>query len=215
MKELLSSPHCGKVTAVTRKSVSESDFNEKPSEKFNNKVVDFSKLDSGDFAGFDVGFNAMGSTIKKAGSEEAFYTIDYVWPTSIAEMALKKGTKFFSTVSSMGADATSSFFYMKTKGQTDEKFKNLGFEKCSVFRPGLLLTERSESRPGEYIFQSIVGNLNWLIPKKWNGVEVEAVARAMKLDFEKFWIAENSKDAGYRIFENDEIIDMAYEKSKL
>lgn len=116
----------------------------------------------------------------------------------------------------MGADASSSFFYMKTKGEIDEKVKSFKFERSSVFRPGLLLTERSESRPSEYAFQSVMGVLNFMFVgplAKYQAIKVETVARSMRLDFEEYFLKDQK---GHKIYDNDEIYEKAYkDNSKL
>jgi nucleoside-diphosphate-sugar epimerase len=94
VKELLASNSCGKVTAMGRKTLTESDFGEKKNDKFDAKLLNYDDLDEKSFVGYDVGFNTIGSTIKQAGSEEAFYKIDYTYPTTIAKMAQKNGTKY-------------------------------------------------------------------------------------------------------------------------
>lgn len=116
----------------------------------------------------------------------------------------------------MGAHSSSSFFYMKTKGEIDEKVKSFNFERSSVFRPGLLLTDRNESRPSEYALQSVMGIFNFMFVgplAKYQAIKVETIARSMRLDFEEYFL-KNQK--GHKIYDNDEIYDKAYqENSKL
>ena len=59
----------------------------------------------------------------------------------------------------MGADASSKNFYLKTKGQLDEAIKSLGFSSINIYRPGILMGDRPESRLleglGKIVFQVI------------------------------------------------------------
>lgn len=97
VKELLNSSICSKVTAFARNKLTEKDFGIEENKKFESKVLDFDNLKEEDFKGYDAGFNAIGSTIKKAGSEEKFYKIDFTYPMTIAEYAKKHGTLYVST----------------------------------------------------------------------------------------------------------------------
>lgn len=66
------------------------------------------------------------------------------------------GCKYFGLVSSESANPASWFLYPQVKGQLEEGIKGLGFERLTVFRPGLLLCDRKESRPFEWLAQRIV-----------------------------------------------------------
>jgi oxidoreductase len=121
-------------------------------------------------------------------------------------------------VSSGGANKDSSFFYMRTKGQIDEAFRQMNFEKCSIFRPGRLIANRDEWRPAEYVLQTVLGGINWAfvgpLRRYQFSITVEAVARGIRLDFEKYWESKDEKDAGYKIIDNAEILDMVYAEGK-
>jgi uncharacterized protein YbjT (DUF2867 family) len=92
-------------------------------------------------------FCALGTTIRKAGSREAFRRVDIDLPLRIADAALERGAKQYLLVSSVGADARSANFYLRVKGELEERLT--GFRAVHVFRPSFLIGERAESRPGE------------------------------------------------------------------
>ena len=121
----------------------------------------------------------LGTTMKKAGSKENFYKVDYLYPIQTAEAAFKNGTKRFSIVTSMGADATSVFYYNRVKGEVEEALKKIKFESLFIFRPSLLLGQRPETRLGEQIGERLAKLFKPIIPSKYKAIEAEKVAKAM------------------------------------
>lgn len=124
-------------------------------------------------------FCCLGTTMKKAGSKEAFYRVDYVYPHEIAKIALSNGAKRFSIITAMGASRKSLFYYNRVKGEIEDTLKKLGYETLLIFRPSLLVGHRSESRFGEKIGESLSKFFKPLIPAKYQAIEAEKVAKAM------------------------------------
>ena len=106
----------------------------------------------GDLPPADVAFCALGTTIKKAGSKEAFYQVDHDYILNFAVAAELAGVKRFLLVSALGADADSRIFYNRVKGETERDVAQVGFESLHIFRPSLLLGQRKESRLAERLF---------------------------------------------------------------
>jgi len=130
----------------------------------------------------DVLFCAMGTTIKKAGSQAAFRKIDYQFVVDFAEIAQKNGVKQFSVVSSVGAKTNTTNFYLRTKGEMEAAVSRLEFDAVHIFRPSLLLGNRGESRPGEKIgefFFKVFGFLFFGSLKRYRPVQGSAVAKEM------------------------------------
>tara|TARA_B100000900_G_scaffold302936_1_gene261497 strand:+ start:816 stop:1481 length:666 start_codon:yes stop_codon:yes gene_type:complete len=100
-------------------------------------------------------FICLGTTIKKAGSREAFRKVDVDYCFSIAQAAYEAGVPNLSIVTSIGADSQSNNFYLKCKGEIEEKISALNFRSFSIFRPGLLIGERTEKRLGETLGQIV------------------------------------------------------------
>ena len=111
-------------------------------------VVDFAALDAVELHA-DVGFCALGTTIGKAGSRDAFLQVDHDAVIAFAELCKRAGVQTFVLVSSLGADATSRVFYNKTKGLVEQALGHLGFPHFITVRPSILDGNRNESRPGE------------------------------------------------------------------
>lgn len=107
-------------------------------------------------------FSALGTTIKQAGSKERFYQIDHDLVIEFAKWTKSLGASKFLYVSSSGASSDSSIFYSQTKGKTEEDLKAIGFDFLGLFRPSLLLGNRSEFRLGEQIATIFMKPLVWL-----------------------------------------------------
>lgn len=124
-------------------------------------------------------FCCLGTTIAVAGSKENFRKVDFVFPTVIAITLREKGARQFLIVSALGASKRSSIFYNRVKGEVEEAISQSGYPILHIFRPSLLLGERSEKRKGEdaaKVFYKIFG---FLIPKKYKGIEASRVAKSM------------------------------------
>lgn len=128
----------------------------------------------------DVLFNAMGTTIKKAGSEKAMINVDVSIPNEVAKIAKSNGVKTMISVSAAGANAKSKIFYNKIKGQLEEHVRNLAFDHTCIIRPSLLTGDRQESRLGEKIMEPIMQFLAFIpFLKKYRPIEGKDVAKAM------------------------------------
>ena len=116
-------------------------------------------LINGELPQCDHFYLCLGTTIKTAGSRDAFRAVDFEYSLAVAKKAIQAGATGISLVSSMGADASSKNFYLKTKGQLEEAIKSLGFSSINIYRPGILMGDRSESRLleglGKIVFQVI------------------------------------------------------------
>jgi uncharacterized protein YbjT (DUF2867 family) len=79
----------------------------------------------------------------------------------------------------MGSDASSTVFYNRVKGEIENALTDLNFDRLGIFRPSLLLGERSETRIGERIGQIVMNFFQFLIPKNYKAIDVQKVATAM------------------------------------
>jgi uncharacterized protein YbjT (DUF2867 family) len=144
--------------------------------------VDFDHLSPVDFAGAQDIFCALGTTIRKAGSQDAFLRVDLEYPLTCAKQALAAGATQFVLVSSAGAKADAKNFYLHAKGELEDKLANLGYPSLHIFRPGLLLGHREEVRPGEKFATRIAPLLNltlWGPMRHYRAIAAEKVGRAM------------------------------------
>lgn len=118
--------------------------------KLKECVFDFDHPDPSLIEGQDF-FCALGTTLARAGSKEAQYKVDCQYPLALGKIAKQKGFSRYLLVSSIGADATSSNFYLRTKGELEKGLEALGFDTFVAARPSFLLGDRKEFRLGEKI----------------------------------------------------------------
>jgi uncharacterized protein YbjT (DUF2867 family) len=165
-----------------------------------DKITDWKNKITGDEL-----YSAMGTTIKKAGSKEAQYKIDVTYQYEFAKAAAENGVKSYFLVSSSGANTKSKLFYMKIKGELEEKVKLLSFNKIRIFRPSLLLGDRDEKRFGEKAAERLLKIVVPLFPflKNQRPIEGEKVARAMIVS------ANDDSKERIKIFEPLEIFQLA------
>ena len=142
----------------------------------------------------DIAFCCLGTTIKQAGSEEAFRAVDLDMVVEFAKRAREMGARHLIVISAIGADPKSSIFYNRVKGQMEESLKAQGWPQLTIVRPSLLLGERLEPRLAE----QLAGPLSRLIPGKYHGIEVCELARAM-------WRLALEEQDGVRVVESDEL----------
>ena len=95
------------------------------------------------------------------------------------KIASEKEVPNFMLVSSIGASSASSNFYLKIKGEVEDFFQSIPFQKRGIFQPSLLLGQRKENRFGERFAKAVVPIFNFLTPKKYRAIEARVVARAM------------------------------------
>lgn len=170
--KLLSSEKYTHVKVLVRKPL-ESDH-----AKLESIVFDFDHPDPLLAQADDV-FCCLGTTMKKAGSKDAFYRVDYTYPYEIAKMALANGAKRFSIITAMGADRTSLFYYNRVKGEIEESLKKMGYETLLIFRPSLLVGKRADARFGEVAGEWLMKVFQFIIPAKYRSIEADKVAEAM------------------------------------
>lgn len=170
--------------------------------KLTQHIIDFDKpetykelIEGDDF------FCTIGTTIKKAGSKDAFRKVDFKYPRQFATFAMQNKVKQFLIISSLGANKSSGNFYLKTKGEIEDFLKNCSFESVSVLQPSLLLGDRKEFRLGEKIGSFFMKAFSFLLLgnlKKYKPIESKTVAKAL------FTIAQR-KNKGFSKYESDVI----------
>jgi len=167
----------------------------------NVKVINFEDAESfkSAIAGSDALFCAVGTTRKKVkGDSAAYYKVDYDIPLNAARFCWETGCPVFVLVSSVGADSKSKNFYLRLKGEVENKLREMKIDSVSVFRPSMLLGKRKEFRLAEEVAKTISAPLSFLFPSKYKPVKAEEVARAM--------IAASKKALrGFNVYHNKEM----------
>ncbi len=140
LRLLLADESYQKITVLSRRGLPVT------SPKLQQRLIDFDHLADLDVPRVDDVFCCLGTTIKKAGSQEAFRKVDFAYVEALARVAARAGAKQFLLVSAIGANAKSRVFYSRVKGETEAAVQAVGFAGTHIFRPSMLLGERAESR---------------------------------------------------------------------
>ncbi len=159
-------------------------FARRKAESLPNKVehIDFNPESISIPNGIDDVFICLGTTMKNAGSKEAFLKVDYEMVVEIAKQAKISNVKRIVVVSSLGAEPESNNFYLQTKGKMEEAVKQFEFEYCGIVRPSLLLGNRKEFRFGEKIAIVLFKIFSFIFVgpiKNYKGIYAEDVAKSM------------------------------------
>lgn len=152
--------------------------------------------------GADAVFCCLGTTIKKAGSQEAFRKVDHDYVLNLAKATKAAGCEKFLVVSAIGSDPKSRIFYSRVKGEMESAIRGLAIPDTAVFQPSMLEGPREENRPGERI-GIVLGKITAPLMigglKKYRIIHVRDVAKAMVRESK----AENS---GFRILTYSEMM---------
>ncbi len=149
--------------------------------KLSTHVVDFAALPP--LPPADEAYLALGTTIKVAGSQAAFRSIDHDANLAVAKAALTAGVKKLGLVSAMGADPRSRVFYNRVKGELEDALTKMPFEGTVIARPSLLVGNREvlgqKKRSGEVLGFAIAKVLGFLIPANLKPIQASSVAQAL------------------------------------
>lgn len=149
-------------------------------------VIDFNTLGQAGQPGLpptDWALCCLGTTIKVAGSQEAFRAVDFDAVLAFARAAKVAGANRLGVVSALGADARSAVFYNRVKGEMEQALRALDLPQLVIARPSLLLGERSAlgqpPRLMETLAQAWMPAVGWLIPRSMRPISADAVAAAL------------------------------------
>ena len=130
--------------------------------------------------GCDAVFCSVGTTQSKVkGDMTAYRKVDYDIPVNAARFCAELGIPHFLLVSSVGANSKGGNFYIKLKGEVEDRVSSMAIPSISIFCPSMLLGNRNESRPAEAVGQVLMRALAFLIPSKYKPIQGRDVARAM------------------------------------
>lgn len=149
-------------------------------EKLKEVLLDNNKVS--DIFNSDAFICCLGTTIKKAGTKEAFKEIDLELPVYLANKLKNYGCNTVAVVSAMGANPKSSIFYNNIKGQMEEAMKDINLNSLSILRPSIIAGSRKEKRFGEkmgLIFMTIFNPLLFGSLKHYKSIKAKDIAKAL------------------------------------
>jgi len=200
VKILADSPAYSSIKLLVRKKT---DFSHP---KISEVIVDFDQLDlfQEQIKG-DVVFSCLGSTRKKTPDQNIYYKIDHDYPVKIGQIALKNGASQFHLVSAVGANAGSSTFYIRLKGETERDIAALSFQSLYIYRPSMITGNRKETRTMEKAFIYLFKFMDFLLfgpLRKFRSVSAPRIASSM-------YKMSVSPEPGIFYIESDQINDLA------
>lgn len=187
LDRLLNEPTVERVVAPSRRPLA-------THPRLENPVGELPDLLPGLAGPFDTAFCCLGSTLKQAGSQEAFRAVDLDLVVAFARRARELGARHLLAVSSLGANPQSSIFYCQVKGEMEAALAAQDWPQLTLVRPSQLLGPRLDQRP----LERLTGPLSQLLPGKYHGIEACTLARAL-------WRLALEEGEGTRIVESDEL----------
>lgn len=174
---LLGAPDVSRVLAVSRRPLGR----EHP--RLANRIVQFERIETQlKGTSCDVALSCLGTTMRKAGSQQRFRAVDVDCVLAFARAARAAGARRFVVMSSVGANPTTRNFYLRTKGEMEDELEGIGFESLDILQPSMLLSWRSEMRPLEMLAGAIMPLANPLLRGKYlpyRGISARTVGAAM------------------------------------
>jgi uncharacterized protein YbjT (DUF2867 family) len=195
--QLLANPLYLSVTALVRRPIPE--YNP----RLTQRGLDFDFLPSQTLGEIDDVYCCLGTTIRAAGSRDAFHKVDYQYVLIAATAGLRSGAKRFALVTAAGANARSRVFYNRVKGEVEGEMMQMGYGSLIIARPSFLIGDRAAlkqpNRPGEGWALRLLRPLAPLLPKRVRPIPAVCVARALTMTV-------TSTDVPVRILESDELL---------
>jgi uncharacterized protein YbjT (DUF2867 family) len=185
LSDLLGAPAVVRVVAPTRRPLAEH-------ARLVNPVGALAELLPALNGDVDTAFCCLGTTIRAAGSRDAFRAVDRDLVLAVARRAREMGSRHFLVVSAIGADAGSRAFYNRVKGEMEQALQAQGWPQLTIARPSLLDGARREFRLGERLAAPL---MRW-VPGRLRSIDAAVLARAL-------WRLALEPGAGVRIVESD------------
>jgi uncharacterized protein YbjT (DUF2867 family) len=190
LDRILSVPAVSRVVAPTRRPLAEHPH-------LVNPVGELAQLLPALSGKLDTAFSCLGTTIRAAGSQEAFRAVDHDLVLAVAQRARAMGARHFLVISALGADARSRVFYNRVKGEMEQALQAQGWPQLTIARPSLLDGARREFRLGE----RLAAPLMRYVPGRLRSIEAAVLARAL-------WRLALEEGKGLRIVESEELRDL-------
>jgi uncharacterized protein YbjT (DUF2867 family) len=184
VRELIASEACTEVVTIARRRVN--GFPDSP--KLTPHVVDFTFLkdETRDVAaGCDVAFCTIGIGQPRKATAEEFWQVDVELAGAFAGGAKAAGARHISLLSAVGANLESRNWYLRVKGEAEQRVANAWVERTSLFRPSVLLTRDIRYGLQDRVTQSLFPIVQVALPRKYHGIRVEDLARAMRINAER------------------------------
>jgi len=173
LHQALADSRVEKLIALTRKPLA-------PQPRLENPLVDFDALPSdAPWWNVDGGICTLGTTMREAGSHHAFRKVDVDYPLTVARLLHEHGAKSFAFNSSVGANPKARAFYLRVKGEVEQRLIAGGFPSLTLVRPSAILGPRKPHRAWEARTIRVFHSLRPILPRRYRAVPADRIARAL------------------------------------
>lgn len=131
----------------------------------------------------DIVFCCSGTTQSKTSDKETYKQIDYGIPVTAARLCKENKIPQFIAISTLGANAESSVFYNKVKGEMERDVLKQNLQETYLLQPALLAADREEKRTAEKLAIQAFKVFNFFLIgplKKFQSIKPEALVAAMQ-----------------------------------
>jgi uncharacterized protein YbjT (DUF2867 family) len=173
--------------------------------RIRNVLVDYEDLTPDDLPGATHLFCCLGTTIKKAGSGEAFRRVDFEYVRNFAEAGHLAGARRLLLVSSVSAASSAGSSYLRVKAETEQAVSAMEWDSLYLFRPSVLLGKRAEERPAEQLAGRLARAFEFALAgplRKYRPMPAGLLASAMAAAGER-------GPRGRHVFHYDDILEIA------
>jgi uncharacterized protein YbjT (DUF2867 family) len=169
----LADSRVAKVVAVTRKPLP-------PQPRLENPLVDFDDLPAdAPWWHVDGAICTLGTTMRQAGSHIAFRKVDVEYPLTVAKLLYQHGAQSFAFNSSIGANPKARAFYMRVKGEVEQRLIAGGFPSLTLVRPSGILGPRHPSRAWDARTIRMFHTIRPILPRHYRVVPADKIAKAL------------------------------------
>ena len=173
LRQALADSRVEKLIAVTRKALP-------PQPRLENPLVDFDDLPvEAPWWKVDGGICTLGTTMREAGSHQAFRKVDVDYPLGVARLLRQNGARSFAFNSSIGANPKARAFYMRVKGEVEHRLTAIGFPSLTLLRPSGILGPRKPHRAWEARTIRVFHSLRPILPRHYRVVPADKIAKAL------------------------------------
>ena len=173
LHQALADSRVAKVVAITRKPLP-------PQPRLENPLVDFDALPAdAPWWQVDGGICTLGTTMRQAGSHIAFRKVDVEYPLAVAKLLYDHGAQSFAFNSSIGANPKARAFYMRVKGEVEQRLIAGGFASLTLVRPSGILGPRKPNRVWEARTIRMFHTLRPVLPRHYRVVPADKIAKAL------------------------------------
>ena len=148
--------------------------------RLKNPIVNFDALDEeAPWWRVDAAISALGTTTRDTPSQADYEKIETSYPVAVATLVRDRKAKAFVYVSSIGASVSSRWFYLRTKGNTENQLQRLGLPYLTLVRPSGIIGMRQPPRRSEEVMLNLCRIVGPILPKRWRVVTGEQVGKAI------------------------------------